>query len=34
MNTVTSADGTIIAFERLGSGPAVIVVEGRPATGR
>jgi len=28
MNTVTSADGTTIAYERHGSGPAVIFVEG------
>jgi pimeloyl-ACP methyl ester carboxylesterase len=28
MNTVTSADGTAIAFERTGSGPAVILIGG------
>jgi pimeloyl-ACP methyl ester carboxylesterase len=28
MNTVTSTDGTAIAYDRLGQGPAVIVVDG------
>lgn len=28
MNTVTSADGTVIAFDRLGNGPPVIIVGG------
>jgi pimeloyl-ACP methyl ester carboxylesterase len=28
MATVTSADGTIIAFDRVGSGPALILVDG------
>ena len=31
MNRVTSSDGTTIAFERLGNGPAVIVVGGQLA---
>ena len=28
MDTVTSKDGTTIAFDRLGQGPAVILVSG------
>ena len=28
MSTVTSRDGTTIAYERLGSGPPVILVDG------
>ena len=28
MNTVTSADGTTIAYDRTGDGPAVILVDG------
>jgi len=28
MNTVTSADGTIIAYETEGVGPALIIVDG------
>jgi pimeloyl-ACP methyl ester carboxylesterase len=28
MSTVTSADGTVIAYERLGAGPALILVDG------
>ena len=28
MNTVTSKDGTKIAFDKTGSGPAVILVNG------
>ena len=28
MNTVTSKDGTKIAFDKTGSGPAVIIVNG------
>jgi len=28
MKTVTSADGTAIAYERTGAGPALIVVDG------
>lgn len=28
METVTSRDGTPIAFDRIGAGPAVIVVDG------
>jgi hypothetical protein len=31
VNRVTSGDGTTIAFERLGDGPAVIVVGGQLA---
>src|ERR671911_2598082 len=31
MDIVTSSDGTTIAFERLGKGPAFIVVGGQPA---
>ena len=31
MNTVTSKDGTKIAFDRVGSGPAVILVSGATA---
>jgi hypothetical protein len=31
VNRVTSGDGTTIAFERLGDGPAVIVVVGQLA---
>lgn len=32
MKTVTSKDGTIIAYEKVGDGPAVIMVEGATAT--
>lgn len=32
MNTVTSNDGTSIAFDRLGEGPALILVGGATAT--
>jgi pimeloyl-ACP methyl ester carboxylesterase len=32
MNTVTSADGTSIAFDREGHGPALIIVGGGPTT--
>ena len=28
MHTVTSADGTTIAFEQMGTGPTLIVVDG------
>ena len=31
MPTVTSTDGTKIAFDRVGSGPAVILVNGATA---
>ena len=31
IDTLTSSDGTTIAFERLGDGPAVIVVSGQLA---
>jgi pimeloyl-ACP methyl ester carboxylesterase len=32
MNTVTSADGTTIAFDRAGHGPALIIIGGGPTT--
>ena len=34
MNTVTSKDGTTIAFDRTGEGPALILVGERSSTGR
>jgi hypothetical protein len=34
MSTVTSSDGTTIAFSRTGTGPPIVMVDARSLTGR